>query len=52
MLENIIIEIETPHSMSAIPYPDTSKVFNIKQLSTKEVVEWSCPFQLNSYYDT
>ena len=52
MIENVFINIETSQSISALPYPDCSKILNIKQLSTKEIFEWSCSFQLKNYQDT
>lgn len=49
LIENINIDIERNLSFISKPYPETSKSFFIKSLSTRQVHEWNSLFILNSY---
>lgn len=51
MIENVSIDLETNQSMSAVPYPITSKSLFIKSMSTRQIIEWNCFFVLHNYDD-
>lgn len=50
-IDDVNVDFEGSLSMVPKPFPETSKGFFIKQLSTRQAVTWKCLFVLHDYHE-
>lgn len=51
LLENLLVELEVSPNVQVKPFSAESNVFKIKQISTREHVNWSVAAKLTSFSD-
>lgn len=47
LLENLTLDFEMAHGLTPVPH-ETSKTLYVKALSTRQVIDWACTFQLKA----